>query len=212
MVLLMAGCSSTTIEKKNDALQTAGLQKQRTALPNESRIKAAVLDFDDRTDFGKGRLGRSASNVLTTMLSRSGQFALYERERIDKVITEQGITAAGKYDSSSAAAIGKAVGVDYVFIGAVSEYGYRSKRTSVLLFGDKTTQQAEATVDVRMIEVATGRIVASESGTGVVTVESGHVMGVGTSSGYDETTASNALRAAIGQYVDTLIDECLANK
>ena len=73
-------------------------------------------------------------------------------------------------------------------------------------------QEAEATVDVRMVEVATGRIVASESGRGVVTIETGQVMGVGTSAGYDETTASSALRAAISKYVDKLIDQGLSNR
>jgi curli biogenesis system outer membrane secretion channel CsgG len=212
--ILVAGCSTTTtIEKRGDPVtQGANAEKVRTPLPYASRIKVAVLDFDDRTDFGRGRLGRSAANVLVTFLSRSGQFALYEREKIDKVMVEQGILATGKVDSSAAVSIGKAVGVDYVFIGAVSEFGYRSKRSQALIFGDKITQQAEATVDVRMIEVATGRIVASESGTGVVTVKTGHVLGVGTSAGYDETTAANALRAAISQYVDVLIDQCLANR
>ena len=210
---IFAGCSSTTIEKKADPVSAeTDTIKQRAPLPFDSRIKVAVLDFDDRTDYGKGRLGRSASNILVTFLSRSGQFALYEREKLGKIVAEQGIQTGQSVDVSAAASIGKLVGVDYVFIGSVSNYGYRSKRTQVLIFGDKIVQQAEATVDVRMVEVATGRIVASESGTGLVTIESGHVMGVGTSSGYDETTAANAMRAAISQYVDTLIDQGLANR
>ncbi|MFA5256528.1 MAG: CsgG/HfaB family protein [Opitutales bacterium] len=212
--LAFAGCSSTrTIEKTGDpANSVVGGVKARTPLPMDMRIKVAVLDFEDRTAYGKGRLGKSASNILVTFLSRSGQFALYEREKLDKLVGEQGINTSESVDVSEAATIGKLVGVDYVFIGAVSNYGYRSTRSQVLIFGDKIIQQAEATVDVRMVEVATGRIIASESGTGLVTVESGHVLGVGTSAGYDETTAANALRAAISQYVDTLIDQGLANR
>ena len=106
-------------------------------------------------------------------------------------------------------AIGKLAHVDLVAIGAVTGFGYRSRKTHVLFFGAKTTQEAESTVDVRIIEVATGRIVASDTGRGVVTIGSGHVLGVGTSAGYDETIASNSLRAAISKFVDTLIDSSI---
>ena len=208
--VLLSGCASEKIEKTGDPVQQGANLRQRAPLPIDQRIKVAVLTFDDRTDYGKGRLGTSASNILITFLSRSGQFSLYEREKLDAILAEQKIGA--DLDAGRAAAIGKLVGVDYVFIGAVSNYGYKSERTQVLIFGDKVVQKAEATVDVRMVEVATGRIVASESGTGVVTIESGHVLGVGTSTGYDETTAANALRAAISQYVDTLIDQGIAGR
>lgn len=209
--VVVTGCASERIEKKDDPVQQGESLRQRAPLPVDQRIKAAVLSFEDRTDYGRGRLGRSASNILVTFLSRSGQFSLYEREKLDAILAEQKI-GDGALDATSAAAIGKMVGVDYVFIGSVSNYGYKSRRTQVLIFGDKIVQQAEATVDVRMIEVATGRIVASESGTGVVTIKSGHVLGVGTSTGYDETTSANALRAAISKYVDNLIDQGLAGR
>ena len=55
-------------------------------------------------------------------------------------------------------------------------------------------EYAEATVDVRIIDVATGRIVAADSGRGVVAVKAGEMLGVGQSIGYDETIANNALR------------------
>lgn len=213
VALIAAGCTTRTIEKQADPTDWdhAGL-KPRTSLPLEQRINVAVLDFADLTEFGKGKLGRSASNVLVTALSRSGQFSIYEREKLPLVYAEQGIARNTVLDAGQAAKIGRTLGVDYVFIGVVSNYGYRTKRTRVLIFGDKTRQQAEATVDVRLIDVKTGRIVASESGTGIVTVTTGHVLGIGTSAGYDETTAMNALRAAICQYVDVLIDEGLSNR
>jgi curli biogenesis system outer membrane secretion channel CsgG len=213
LALLVAGCASRTIQKQADPTDwaNAGL-KPRTSLPQDQRIKVAVLDFADLSEFGKGKLGRGAATVFVTVLSRSGQFSIYEREKLPLVFAEQGITENTQLSAEQAAKIGKTLGVDYVFLGVVSNYGYRSKRTRVFIFGDKVRQQAEATVDVRLIDVATGRIVASESGSGVVTVTTGHVLGVGTSAGYDETTAMNALRAAICQYVDVLIDESLANR
>ena len=207
----LAGCYSSSITKTDDPTVAGDLaMRPRTPLPLDQRKKVAVLDFEDRTDYGQGRLGRSAANVLITFLDRSGQFAIYEREKLAQITAEQKL--GGGLDAAGAAAVGRAVGVDYVFIGAVSNYGYHSRRTDVLIFGSKVMQEAEATVDVRMVEVATGRIVGSESGRGVVTVQSGQILGVGTSAGYDETTAATALRAAISKYVDQLIDAGLAQK
>jgi curli biogenesis system outer membrane secretion channel CsgG len=209
---LCAGCYSNTVTKTEDTVPPGeATVMQRAPLPLAQRKKVAVLDFDDRTDYGQGRLGVSAANVLVTYLDRSGQFALYEREKMNDIQNEQRIGAARAGDAAAAAEVGHMIGVDYVFIGAVTGFGYHSRRSEALFFGASVTQEAEATVDVRMIEVATGRIVASESGRGVVTIQTGEVLGVGTSAGYDETTAGNALRAAISKYVDKLIDQGLAD-
>jgi len=206
----LTACHTVEIQKadENVPLEETVL-KVRPPLPVDQRKRVAVLEFEDRTDYGKGRLGRAASNILLTYLDRSQQFNIYERERIEKILEEQDLARTGAFDPATAVAVGKLAQVDLVFLGAVSNYGFHTRRTEVLIFGSKVRQQAEAVVDVRIVEVATGRIVASESGRGVVTVATGKVLGVGTSSSYDETTAGNALRAAISKYVDTLIDRSL---
>lgn len=213
LVAACGGCYSTRIEKTDEPVPVGtSTLRERAPLPLDQRKKVAVLEFEDRTDYGQGRLGRGASNVLVTLLDRSGQFSLYEREKLNQIVAEQQIGANGLGDAALAARVGKVAGVDIVFIGSVSNYGYHSRQSEVMIFGSKVVQEAEATVDVRLIEVATGRIIASETGHGVVTIESGHVLGVGTSAGYDETTAANALRAAITKFVDKLVDQGLQNR
>jgi curli biogenesis system outer membrane secretion channel CsgG len=208
VLLFAAGCYSSSIRKEEEAV-APGWRTTRQPLPLEQRKRVAVLDFQDQTDYGAGRIGRSAASVLTTYLDRSGQFALYERERINKIVEEQQIAANAKVDAGAAAAVGKKAGVDMVVIGTVSSFGYRSRRNQALIFGSQVKQEAEATVDVRLVDVASGRIIASESGRGIVEVATGKVLGVGSSAGYDETMAGNALRAAISKFVDKLIDQGL---
>jgi curli biogenesis system outer membrane secretion channel CsgG len=211
--VLLAGCYSTRVSKEEELTPLNAVQlKQRPPLPLDQRKRVAVLEFEDQTDFGSGRLGRSAASILTTFLAESGQFALYEREKLAQVFTEQNIANDRRFDPGTAVAVGKTVGVELVVIGTVSNFGYHSRRDEALFLGSHLEQVAEATVDVRIVDVATGRIVASESGRGVVTVSTGKVLGVGTSAGYDETTAGSALRAAISKYVDKLIDESLYTK
>jgi len=210
LAVLLVGCYSTQVSKQEEIVPLSAVQlKQRPPLPLDQRKRVAVLEFEDKTDYGYGRLGRSASSILTTFLIQSGQFALYEREKLDKVLAEQNLANDKRFDPSTAVTVGKMAGVELVVIGAVSNFGYRSKRSEVLFLGSHVDQEAEATVDVRIVDVATGRIVASESGRGLVTVSTGKVLGVGSSAGYDETTAGSALRTAISKYVDKLIDESL---
>ena len=208
LACLLSGCYSTEIRKEEEAVQP-GWHTTRQPIPVAQRKKVAVLAFDDQTDYGHGRIGRSAASVLTTYLDRSQQFALYERERIDRIAEEQQITANTKLDANTAATIGKRAGVDFVIIGTVSGFGYHTRRTQALIFSSSVTREAEATVDVRLVDVATGRIIASESGRGVVEAGTTQVLGVGASAGYDETMAGNALRAAISKFVDKLIDQGL---
>lgn len=206
---LVLGCSSSKVAKRDEIVPLDSKKmKQRPPLPVEQRKRIAVLEFEDRTEYGTGRLGRGAANVLTTFLDRSGQFSLYEREQIAKILEEQKLGENKHFDSTTAVAIGKTAGVEMIVTGAVTGFGFRTKRTQVGLLASENQQEAEATVDVRVVDVATGRIVASESGRGVVTVKAGQMLGVGQSMGYDETIANNALRAAISQYVDSLIDRC----
>ena len=208
----LAGCSTEQHISKADEIAPLAAEtqlKQRPPLPLDQRKRVAVLDFEDRTDYGYGRLGRSAANVLTTFLFRSGQFDLYEREKVDKVMAEANFTANKRFDVQTAVSVGKMAGVELVVIGSVSGFGYHSTRSQALFLGSSVKQEAEATVDVRIVEVATGRIVASESGRGVATSNTGEVLGVGNFAGYDERLAGNALRAAISQYVDKLIDQTL---
>ncbi len=207
-MLALAGCYSSEIRKEEEAVNP-GWKSARQPLPVAERKRVAVLDFEDQTDYGHGRIGRSAASVLTTYLDRSGQFALFERARMNQIMDEQQLAAGVTKDANAAAEFGKKAGVQMVVIGNVSSFGYRTRRMQSCIFGAKVIQEAEAVVDVRLVDVATGRIIASESGRGVVEVAAGQVLGFGASAGYDETMAANSLRAAISKFVDKLIDQSL---
>ena len=57
------------------------------------------------------------------------------------------------------------VGVEYLIIGSVSEFG-RSSDSEGRIFGRSKTQRAFAKVNVRLVDVSTGRIIYSEEGAG----------------------------------------------
>ena len=93
--------------------------------PATIKIKTiAVLPFKDKTTNSpiKGDVGSMAVDQLTTLLVNTERFSVIERERLDAVLAEQGLAGKGVVDSATAAQIGKILGVDLIFTGAVTNW------------------------------------------------------------------------------------------
>ncbi|MEW6324998.1 MAG: CsgG/HfaB family protein [Nitrospirota bacterium] len=167
--------------------------------------RVAVVKFEDKTAFGRGRLGSSASDILMTELSRSGGFIMVSRTDTKEVLDEQAFGQSGAVNPATAAATGKMLGLNAIVTGSISQFGVKTLGSEFLI-GKQKLQQATATVDVRVVDAETGQILFAESGTGVYETKTTEVLGIGQQAGYDETLGGNALRAAIAQFIDNLLD------
>lgn len=201
IVAASLGCRSGAVEKKEAVVEL----KPRTPKPFDQRKKVAVLNFEDKTAYGKGRLGTAAADVLTTFLVKSQQFRMIERQQMAKVLGEQKFQQSGAVDTSTAVKAGKILGVEYVAYGAVTNFGIRTEATNVILYQQKE-QVAESQVDVRLINVETAEILFSDGGRGEARREVRGSLGLGGRMSYDETLAGDSLRASIAKLVDNLID------
>lgn len=141
------------------------------------------------------RLGKQASDILTARLTATGRFLMFERTDSDEVQAEKII--AGLEDLG--------VSVDYLILGSVSEFG-RSVESESGIFSRSKTQKAYAKVNVRLVEVSTGRIIYSEEGAGEAFSEAKKTLGVGGSAGYDQSLTDKAISAAISQLVSSLVE------
>lgn len=200
-LLALVGCVSGAVRKEEDVVQLA----PRTPKPMEARKRVAVVDFVDKTDYGRGRLGTGAADILTTYLVKSQQFRVFERLQISKAMDELKLQGSGVVDAATAAKIGKMVGADYVVYGAVTNFGLRTEGTDVILYQGKH-QVAESTVDVRMIHVETSEVLYAETGRGSATRSTSGSLGLGGRMSFDETLSGDSLRAAIVKMMDQLID------
>ena len=74
-------------------------------------------------------LGPAVRNQIDTAFSENDElsrmFSVIEREKLDLVMKEQGLGAAGALDPQSAAKVGRILGVKYIVTGASS---WRSRR------------------------------------------------------------------------------------
>ena len=85
------------------------------------------------------------SDRLRTSLFKEGGFTVLERSAMQDILKEQGFQQSGCTSDACAVQIGQLLGVSYIVVGTVGKLGH--------LF----------TIDIRMIEVATGKISYSEN-------------------------------------------------
>jgi TolB-like protein len=102
------------------AFATLGAQDAPAQDTDSPRI--AVMDF---TGFMLGEsgnsvnIGKAVSAMLTTEFTVRDGLEVLERQDISSLLQEQRLGLSGRVDESSAVAIGKILGVQYVFHGAV---------------------------------------------------------------------------------------------
>ena len=163
----------------------------------------AIGRFSNETLYGRGifvnasldPLGQQAADILATELIRSDRFIVFERPDVEKVESEQG--RHGK---------GTLVGVNTLILGSITEFGRSTDGQQGFLSSTKS-QEARAKVNVRLVDVDTGRAFFTADGSGVAKKESGETAGFGSFSGYDRTLNDRAIAAAIVDLVDEIINE-----
>jgi curli biogenesis system outer membrane secretion channel CsgG len=176
------------------------------AVPSQAQLKkrVAVARFDDRSGTGWHNIGSGVSDMLVAALVKSGSFIVLERQEMDKVAQEQQFSNSGMVTPETATKLGKILGVELFVIGSVSEFGIKESNLggATSLFGAKVaTRKARAVVDIRLVNVTTGEIIAAEkeegeeSSTGVsVQLES---IDFGNTNSWDDTDIGKAARKAV---------------
>ena len=159
--------------------------------------RVAVMDFENQTQFsGKGRIGRGAADILTTELVKGTDFDVYERNKLSNVMQEQNMANGDRFDNATAAQIGKLIGVQYIITGAVTEYG-QSKSGGGGGGVNVGKQGYFASVDVRILDANTGKILFADSGDGKKSSVNVKVFGIGGGEKWNEKHATAAMRNAI---------------
>jgi curli biogenesis system outer membrane secretion channel CsgG len=179
------------------AVAPAGkIYKRKVAIgrfSNESRYGRALLVDQDLDP-----LGKQASDVLVTELERSNRFLVFERPDIEKIAREQSLEGKGEL-----------VGVDALILGSITEFGRVTEGKSGFLSSTKR-QTVRAAVNLRLVEISTGRVFFSADGVGEAINESGEVAGFGSKAAYDATLNEKAIHAAINEVIEELVTELAA--
>jgi len=189
------------------------------ARAQSSRPTVALLDFDFGTVqkwwSGNQDIGKGIADMLVDELVNDGSFRVIERKRLNAILAEQNFSDSDRADPSAKklASIGKVLGVKYLIVGSITRFGVESSNKSVGggAFGSKfgvgnvgkSEGKANVTITTRMIDTATGEIMASAKGEGT-SKRSGLLLGGG---GGGAASAVGAIKFGSSDFHDTIIGE-----
>ena len=201
----------------------------------QGKRKVAVLDFQYGTVmssvqaiFGTTQdVGRGISDLLVDRFLKDGTYRVIERRDINKVLQEQNFSNSDRADASTAAKIGRVLGVDAIIIGDITQFGRDDHTTGAggalskwdkYGIGNVGVHKAKAVVAVtaRLIDVNTAEILASESGKGESQRSGTNLLGGGGGwggggGGNVDMSSSNFSQTIIGEAVSSAVTE-LATK
>lgn len=165
--------------------------------PAQRKKQIAVLDFDfatvdlglaDRAYGGKQNLARRVADKLVTSLVGLGTCQVIERSQLEKVLSEQNLGTAGRIDASTAAKVGRILGVDALVIGNVSIFELQGMPGPNDAFWDNKKMRARIAVNFRVIDTTTAVVELSNEQTGM-------------SSAPPKSTGSNKVANALGGFL-----------
>jgi curli biogenesis system outer membrane secretion channel CsgG len=186
------------------------------ALPSQSfaqgKIRIAIWEFENHADgywFSKD-LGPAARNQIDTQFSESrllsSKFSVVERDKLNLILKEQGLASTGAVDPSTAAKVGKILGVKYIVLGGVDKFKIDNNKGAVGAFGlGGNLVQASATINLRFIDTTTAERVISISADGAVKKGGGFIKGTGLSRDSEWGMASETIQQAAKAVVERLV-------
>lgn len=171
-------------------------------LQAQAKIRIAIWDFEnhaERSWWFWDQLGPAARDHIDTALSEnptcSDLFSVIEREKLDLVLKEQGLSTSGALDQQTAAKVGQLLGVQYLLTGAIDKFAINTTKGGFGGIGGSYTK-AEATINMRIIDTTTGERLVSVSADGDVKKGGGVFKGASLSRDAEWGIASEAVEKA----------------
>jgi len=127
-------CIAQVTSTEAMSLLKVGQEIDIAAAISQTRYSLAVLDFYI-SSLKSCIYGNYVADIVVQELSRYKTFRLYERERLNAILSEQQLGVSGLVDSQTAAQLGKVIGVRYVLFGRVPVFEARESKSRVPLHG-----------------------------------------------------------------------------
>jgi curli biogenesis system outer membrane secretion channel CsgG len=104
--------------------------------PAGPKKRVAVMNFDYGTVkttvaaiFGTDQdVGKGITDLMVQKLVEDGKYSVIERAALDKIISEQNFSNSDRADPTSAAKIGRILGVDTIILGSITKFGRDDKQ------------------------------------------------------------------------------------
>jgi hypothetical protein len=156
-------------------------------------------------------LGQAASDILGTILQKTGRFIVVPQQDIDSVLAQQRMGASGVINPDTAAKMGKVMGLNAIVTGAVTAYSEAEEGTEFIV-GKSKKQIARVTVDYRIVDATTGVQIMADSGAGIYEKSVTRVLGAGSKASYDSDLRDGALRDALTKAMVNMMQQLGSRK
>ncbi|MBX2857841.1 MAG: CsgG/HfaB family protein [Cellvibrionaceae bacterium] len=184
------------------------------ATPSSAAPKVGIVDFENRAAYRISwhlHIGKFAADMLTTELVKSTDFEVYERKQMKSVLKEQDFGQSGRFDPSTAAQIGRLIGLDYIITGAITEFGVSEAGGGG--GGVHVSKRGyHANVDVRIVDVQSGRVVFADSGAGNKASANVRVFGFGGGEKRNQKSETAVMRLAMSDVAKKIKSAGLTKK
>ena len=202
MLVLAAGASA---QRKTEIVETTNVSQEEGMV---LKRKVAIGRFSNETQYAKGifydkendPMGKQALDILSSKLASSGKFLLLERSDLSSLLEE----------THKGGNVAATLGADYMIIGSITEFGRKDVGKNKM-FSSEKSQQVEAAVAIRLVDVSSGLIIYSDEAKGMAQLTTKTTLGLGGQASFDATLSDKAISEAIGQLVENIINKCTNN-
>lgn len=187
------------------------------ALPSwagEEKVRIGVFQFESKTSGVSQQQANAVMDMMTRALASSKSISVIERAQLDKVGKEIKLGQSGLVDASTAAEVGRVAGVQYILLGAVTELNKKASGGAIPLFGNigiaTGSEEAQATIDVRIVDTSTAEVKLALSETGYSSNEvsglylGGAVLAEGTFDGLESRAIADSVTRLAARIRGTL--------
>lgn len=244
--VLLAGCSSTADVTRGEGLGIAEIQAEAYDGPKARIAVGRIIDKTSGKNSLASRIGlllgddhqlsaqdflSGVRDLLTTAVFQSGRYIVLEREHLKDVMVEQEFASSRRAGDDTVLPLDQLEGVDLLLVGALTgldagESGGIAFPIPVPLGNDRKNwgvvdvemRTAAASLDLHVIDVTTGRIVAAiavegkarkfgAAWAGVFSSRHGYVRLPGLLSVFENTPVEKALGNMVDAAVQTLVEK-----
>jgi curli biogenesis system outer membrane secretion channel CsgG len=152
------------------------------SLAADGKPRLAVLEFGHKALNSQWwGSGGAAQDMFITQLVKSGKFTVVDRERLAALMQEKNLSLSGDVSAATAVQAGKLLGVEYMLVGDVTEFGEQTNKAQVGwgIGVDVRKKKFIAALDVRLLSVMTGEILWAETGKKEESSSNVYVAGIG---------------------------------
>lgn len=167
--------------KKKDQTNTQSttetqIEKQPSNSNDRKKI-IVVLDFDNVSPQCRDNIyGQNVATQLSTAFSRTGEYTVIEKQRIEDIFKEIKISQEERYKNETAAKVGEALSANTVVLGTITQCSADIKTTGVII-GRTLHYSIKVSLAIRLVNISSAEVQDAISISESATETSGCIKG-----------------------------------